>query len=81
MENNQQSTNFGSIIGIIIVIIILFVGAYYFVQQRIQKSTEFQNTLQEQLATTTPASDEISDIEKDANAVDTSTLGSGIDNL
>jgi uncharacterized protein HemX len=81
MENNQQSTSFGSILGIIIVITVLLIGGYYFVQQRIQKSAEFQSTLQEQMTTTTPASDEISDIEKDANAIDTSSLGAGIDSL
>lgn len=78
MENNQQSTNFGSIIGIILVVIVLIVGGIYFGQQRIQKSNEFKNTIQEELGTT---SDEVIDLESEANSMNFDSLGDGIENL
>ncbi len=83
MEQNKQ-TDFGSMIGIFIVIIILLFGAFYFASQRIEKSKEFQATInQENLATTSIAapSDEVSDMEKDANSMNFDALGAGIDSL
>jgi hypothetical protein len=79
MEQNKQ-TDFGSMIGIIIVVIILLVGAFYFVEQRIEKSREFQASInQGEIATT--SSDDVTDIEKDATSMNFDDLGSGIDNL
>ena len=78
MDNNQKSTNFGSIIGIIVVILVLIIGAFYFAQQRIQKSTEFQTTLEQELGTT---SDEVADLENDVNSMDFDDLGKGIEDL
>ncbi len=77
MEQNKQ-TDFGSIIGIIIVIIVLIIGAFYFAGQRIEKSKEFQASIQRELSTT---SDEISDIEKTATSMNFDSLGAEIDNL
>lgn len=78
MEQDKKG-GFGTVVGITIIIIVLLVGALYFFQQRIEKSREFQNILnQGEIATT---SDEISDIEKDINSMDLESLGSGIDNL
>lgn len=37
MEKNKQKTDIGSIVGIIIVIIILMLGAFYVFNQRIEK--------------------------------------------
>ena len=77
MENNKK-TDFGAIIGIIIVIIILIIGAFYFVGQRIEKQKEFQTAIQLEIATT---SDEIADIESSANSMNFDDLGTGIDSL
>lgn len=82
MENNKQKEGLGSVIGIIIIIIVLLVGALYLVDQRIQKSKEFQATLNEgNLSSSTMMSDEIVDIEKDTTSMDLNVLGSGIDSL
>ena len=76
MENNKK-TDFGTITGIIIVIIVLLVGALYFAQQRLEKQKEFQASLQNG----STSSDELTDIQKDANSMNFDDLGSGIDNL
>jgi hypothetical protein len=68
--------------GIIIVLVLLVVGAFYIVRQRIEKQKEFQNTInQGEIATTSVPSDEISDIEKDTNSMNFDNLGTGINNL
>lgn len=82
MENNK--TDFGAMIGVIIVIIILIVGAFYFAGQRIEKSKEFQANINREVISTTSTStlsDDISDIEKDANSMNFDDLGSGINGL
>ena len=53
MEQQKENSGFGTMIGIIIIVIVLLVGAYYFTKQRIEKSKEFQTTLQEGISTTT----------------------------
>ncbi|MFH1607413.1 MAG: hypothetical protein ABIC91_08755 [Nanoarchaeota archaeon] len=75
---NEQTNGFGTIMGIIIVVIVLIVGAFYFVGQRMEKQKEFQAAIQIEIATT---SDEITDIESSANSMDFDDLGTGIDNL
>ena len=82
MENNK--TDFGAMMGVVIVIIILIVGAFYFAGQRIEKSKEFQANINQEVISTTSTStlsDDISDIEKDASSMNFNDLGSGIDNL
>ena len=81
MEENKKVTDLGTITGIIIVIIILLVGAFYFAGKRIEQSKEFQAAIQKEMATTSTSSDTISDIEKDANAVNINGLGAGIESL
>ncbi len=81
MENNKKTTDLGAIIGIMIVIVILLVGAFYFAGQRIEKSNEFKAAIQKEIATTSTSSDAVSDIEKDVNAVNTDGLGDGINSL
>jgi len=79
MENNNKTGDFFTGTGIIIVILILVIGAVYFANQRIEKSKEFQATInQGEIAT---SSDDVSSMEKDANAMNFDDLGSGIDNL
>ncbi len=83
MENNNQKMDFGSIIGIVLVLLVLIAGAFYFIGQRLEKQKEFQNAInQNQVATTTATtSDEITDIEEDINSMNVDDLGSDIDNL
>jgi hypothetical protein len=78
MENKEQANGFGTIIGIIIVVIVLIVGAFYFAGQRIEKSKEFQNSINQAQSST---SDEVSNLETDAASMNFDDLGSGIDNL
>ena len=84
MELNKKTEDLGAMIGVFIVVIILIIGAFYFAGQRIEKSKEFQASInQAQLTATSTAtsSDDISAIEKDANSMNFDNLGSGIDNL
>lgn len=82
MEKNKKIEDFGTMAGIIIVIIVLIIGAFYFVGQRIEKQKEFKNNMNlGEIATTSSSSDEISSIEKDAKSMNFDNLGSGIDNL
>ena len=76
MENNKQNMDFGTMSGIIIVIIVLVVGAFYFAGQRIEKSKEFQENM-----ATSGQTDDVSNIEEDAQSINFDNLGSGIDNL
>ncbi len=83
MENDNKKTDFGPMAGIIIVLAVLIIGAFYFAEQRIKKQKEFQDAInQAQIATTTAtSSDEISDIENDINLLNIDSLGAEIDNL
>ena len=82
MEINKKMEDLGAIAGIVIVIIILIMGAFYFVGQRIEKSKEFQESINRaEINTISTSSDEISDIEKDINSMNFDDLGSGIDQL
>ena len=74
----EKTTNFGTITGIIIVIIVLIIGAFYFARQRMQKSEEFKNNVNQEVSTT---SDELSDIENSANSMKFDDLGADIDSL
>ena len=76
MENNKQNMDFGTMSGIIIVIIVLIVGGFYFAGQRIEKSKEFQENM-----ATSGQTDDVSNIEEDAQSINFDNLGSGIDNL
>lgn len=84
MNENKKTEEFGAMIGGVIIILILIVGAFYFAGQRIQKSKEFQASLNNAGITATStasSSDDLSSIENDANSMDLNNLGSGINNL
>ncbi len=82
MENNKQNIDYGSLAGIIIIVIILVTGIFYLAGQRIEKSKEFKTTLnQNSVVDTATSSDEISDIENSVNSMNFNDLGSGISNL
>lgn len=73
MEQNKQKTDFGSIVGIILVTIILVIGAVYFFNQRIEKQKEFQKYLNTIVSTTT-MQEEIINTDTSSNTSATSTL-------
>jgi len=73
MEQNKQKTDFGSIVGIILVTIILVIGAVYFFNQRIEKQKEFQKYLNT-MGTTTTVQEEIINTATSSNTSATSTL-------
>lgn len=79
MENDNKKMDFGSVAGVIIVILVLVLGAYYLVSQRLQKQQEFQNAMNENQISTT--SDDLIGIEKDINSMNVDNLGSEINNL
>lgn len=78
MEPKGEKNEVGAIAGIIIVIIVLLIGAVYFVNQRIEKQKEIQamNAAQTQMASDNP-----DDIKTDASALDFTDLGAGVDTL
>jgi hypothetical protein len=77
-NNEKQTEDFGALIGVIIVIILLLVGAFYFVNERIEKSREFKAALDQGNPNT---SDEIIDIESTATSMNFDDLGADINNL
>ena len=79
MENKKQNGELGPMIGIAIVVIVLIIGGFFFAKQRIEKSREFQNTLNEGQVLSN--SDELSDLESEAGMMKFDDLGSDIDNL
>jgi len=82
MEQNKQTTDFGSIIGIVIVIIVLLLGAFYFTKQRIEKQKEFQATInQGQIANTSTSSDKGYNLETSATSMNFDDLGNETDSL
>jgi hypothetical protein len=58
MEQDKKPTDLGAMIGVIIVIILLVTGAFYFAGERIKKSNEFKASIQQAEATTTSTSTE-----------------------
>jgi len=78
MEQNKKIEDLGAIIGIIIVVIVLLFGAFYFAGQRIEKQKAFKNAIEQEVSTT---SDEISDIEQAVKSMNFDDLGVGIDKL
>lgn len=75
---DKKTEDLGAIIGIILVVIVLLVGAFYFINQRIEKSREFKAAMEQSSST---LSDEIVDIENTATSMNFDNLGNGIDNL
>ena len=80
-EQDKKLQDFGTIAGIVIVVIVLLVGAVYFFEQRIQKQQEINNLQTVQNNEVAGATDTVENIANDAAAVDTNSLGDGIDQL
>ena len=75
---DKKTEDLGAIIGIILVVIVLLVGAFYFVNQRIEQSREFKASMEQGSST---ISDEIADIENTATSMNFDNLGTDINNL
>lgn len=79
----KKVEDLGAMIGIFLIIIVLVVGALYLVNQRMEKSKEFQNNINKAMATTTSTAtiDDITNLEKEASLINFDDLGKGIDEL
>ena len=53
MENPKQEMEFGPLMGVIIIVILLLIGAVYFLNQRIDKLETQKKMLQNIVSTTT----------------------------
>ena len=78
MERQKETEEFGAFTGIIIVVLLLLFGAFYFVKDRIDKQNEFRAMIEQN---TLDMSDDIINIEYSATSMNFDGLGEGIDDL
>jgi len=76
-QTNIEKGDIGSMIGTIVVIALLIIGAFYFFGQRIQK----QKQIEANIAQTASSSDEISSLKSDVNSINVDGLGGDVNNL
>jgi uncharacterized protein YpmB len=77
MEGQNNKSDIGPIIGIIIVILMLVIGAFYFYNQRIEKQKEIAKANQQQVIN----EESLPTLENTANSMNFDKLGEGIDQL
>ncbi len=77
MEEQNDKNGVGAVVGIIIVIFMLIVGAFYFYNQNIKKQKEIQKINEQNKASL----DDIIIFEKDLESIEIDNLGEGIDQL
>ncbi len=77
MEQREAKSEVGIIAGIVIVIVVLLVGAVYFFNQRLEKQRQMEAAINQ----SSIGSDDVDAIAADADAMDTSSLGDGVDQL
>ena len=75
MEENKN--NIGSLIGIIIVILMLIIGAFYFYNQSVEKQKNIQKINQQ----TQAENSDVTALESDAKTLNFDNLGDGIDKI
>jgi hypothetical protein len=76
MENEVNTTKAngsGAVIGVVIIIILLIAGAWYFIGNKVDK-IQTQNGTAKTLDVTTGTSTELPDIQKDLNNLDLKVL-------
>ena len=78
MTEQIKDKEVGSIIGTIIVIVVIIMGGFYFLGQRVEKTNI--NTL-EIASSTSTTSDEITSIQSDIDSLNVDNLGNSIKNL
>lgn len=77
MEEQKDKSNIGALIGIIIVILMLIIGAFYFYNQSVKKQKEIEIINEQNRA----ALEELKIFEKDLESMNIDSLGEGIDEL
>jgi len=77
MKEQNNKNNIGTILGIIIVILILIIGAFYFYNESMKRQIEIKKINEQNRA----ALEEITIFEKDLNSIEMNNLGEGIDEL
>jgi uncharacterized protein YxeA len=77
MEDKKDKNNIGTSIGIIIVIFMLIIGAFYFYKQITERQKEIEKINEQNKA----ALEEIIIFEKDLESIKIDNLGEGIDEL
>ncbi|MDD4803784.1 MAG: hypothetical protein PHN69_01290 [Candidatus Pacebacteria bacterium] len=77
MEEQNEKNNIGPLVGIIIVILMLVIGALYFYNQSVEKQKELTNIRQQEQI----IEEDITSIENTANTLNFDELGEGIDQI
>jgi uncharacterized protein YxeA len=77
MGEQNDKNSIGTVIGIIIVIFMLIIGAFYFYNEIIKRQKEIEKINEQNKA----ALEEITIFEKDLNSIEIDSLGKGIDEL
>jgi len=77
MEEQNEKNNIGPLVGIIIVILMLVIGALYFYNQSVKKQKELTNIIQQEQV----IEEDITSIENTANTLNFDELGEGIDQI
>lgn len=78
MDKRKETEEFGAFTGIIIIVLLLLFGAFYFVKDRIEKQKEFRAMIEQN---SLDMSDDIVNIEYSATSMNFDELGEGIDEL
>lgn len=78
MEGQENKNSIGTLIGIIIVILMLIIGAFYFYNQRIEKQKEIKKIVEQQQELTV---EDVASIENAVNSLKFDNLGEGIDQI
>ncbi len=73
MENTEKSSGMGAIMGAVIIIVILAVGAWYFIGNRVEK-IEVQKQATKTMDVSSGLSTEVVDIQEDLNNLDLNSL-------
>jgi len=73
MENTEKSSGMGAIIGAVIIIVILAVGAWYFIGNRVEK-IEVQKQATKTMDVSSGLSTEVVDIQTDLDNLDLNSL-------
>ena len=77
MGEQNDKNNIGTVAGIIIVILMLIIGAFYFYNEIIKRQKEIEKINEQNRA----ALEEITIFEEDLNSIEIDNLGKGIDEL
>ena len=77
MEGQNEKNNIGPLVGIIIVILMLVIGAFYFYNQSVEKQKEIKKITQQEQSQV----DDVASLEATAKSLNFDKLGEGIDQI